>query len=107
MTEVTLSEYQRLIHEFISGSVSAAEFERRYLDLFKSDDSIREENIFLVLDRLFSDVDVFCSDPAIRGKNDLDEQGLLDAAVKAHEQIQEELSKWRDENASIKSRHKD
>jgi hypothetical protein len=44
--------------------------------MFKNDTASRPEAEFLVLDRLFGDVDAFCSDPTIRGPDDLDEDEL-------------------------------
>lgn len=87
MSRPSIEEYLSLIWAFVSGSLTASEFEGMYLELFKSDECIRDEAIFLVLDRLFSDVDVFCADSSIRGPDDLDDNGLRLAARCAYDQI--------------------
>lgn len=76
-----------LIQEFVSGSLTANQFETEYLDLFKSDETIWEEKIFLVLDKLFSDVDSFCAESSIRISGDLNEADLRDMARDAYEKI--------------------
>jgi len=83
-----ISRYIRLIEEFVGGDISAPEFERRYLTLFKSDDSASPEPIFLILDRLFSDVDSYCSDPSIRDGEDLDDEALRECAEAAYAALQ-------------------
>jgi hypothetical protein len=89
MSEHSINEYLSLIKAFISGAIKVLEFETKYLELFKSDECIREEAVFLVLDKLFSDVDIFCADPSIRKPNDLDEEGLIQAATYAYDQLKE------------------
>jgi hypothetical protein len=78
-----LRPYLRLIEDFLSGAIPAAAFERGYLDTSKVDLHRRPQAVFLVLDRLFADVDAYCADPALRGADDLDEDGLRRAAVDA------------------------
>lgn len=87
MATPDIDEYMSLIQEFIEGSLTANQFEKKYLNLFKSDEKIRDEKIFLVLDRLFSDVDVFCADPKVRKTSDLDENGLREAACNAYDKL--------------------
>ncbi len=87
MSSRSIEQYLSLISAFVSGEIAASEFENRYLELFKSDETIREEAVFLVLDRLFSDVDVFCADSAIRGVDNLDENELRLAASHAYDRL--------------------
>ena len=78
-----LGPYIELMQMFISRQLPAAEFEHRYLELFKHDPTEWPEPVFLLLDELYAAVDTFCADPEIRDENDLDETQLLDAAQKA------------------------
>jgi hypothetical protein len=58
--------YRDLIHRFVTGEISADEFETDYLARFKDDPNqvIGEE--FDILDELFADVDDYVSDPTLR-----------------------------------------
>lgn len=87
MNNRDLDEYIELISRFIRGQISAKKFEEDYLELFKSDGTIREESVFLILDRLFSDVDMYFSDPEIRGDHDLNDEELLSAAKRAYARL--------------------
>ncbi len=84
MTPHTLSEYIELIRLFANHSLSASEFEQRYLQMFNKDPTIRTEAEYEVLNRLFSDVDVFSADPELRPIDGLDEEQLRSAAESAH-----------------------
>jgi hypothetical protein len=72
----SLSSYIELITAFTARSLSAADFESRYLDMFKSDGEQHPAPVFAVLDELFAGVDAFCVDPELRGDDDLDEEQL-------------------------------
>lgn len=76
MARHPLSEYIELARLFLKDKISAIEFERRYLRMFKEDPAIRPDGEYQILNRLFSDVDSFCADPALRTVNDLDEGQL-------------------------------
>ena len=83
MTPHTLSEYIELIKLFANRALSGSEFEQRYLRMFKEDPTIRPEVEYEVLNRLFSDVDVFSAEPELRSKDGLDEEQLRSAAESA------------------------
>ena len=72
----TVSTYIELIRAFLVNSLSASDFEQRYLTLFKNDLEPKPKHVFLLLDELFSDVDAFCEDPQLRDENDIDEDEL-------------------------------
>jgi Bacterial self-protective colicin-like immunity len=61
-----LERYRDLIRRFVTGDISADEFETDYLARFKDDPNqvIGEE--FDILDELFADVDDYVSDPTLR-----------------------------------------
>jgi hypothetical protein len=72
----TLSDYMDLIRRYLNEIVSAEEFERLYLRMFKDDPTIRPSAGYDVLNGLFWDVDAFCADPEFRSAADLDEAAL-------------------------------
>ena len=83
MIERTLADYKALIEGFLNGVISVEDFEARYLRTFKDDSTIRDDNEYEILNRLFSDVDVFRSDANPSSCGELNEDGLRDAASSA------------------------
>lgn len=61
---------------FAERRLEAEEFESVYLALFKNDPTMWPQEVFDVLNRLFTDVDAYSPDPALRGRNDIDEAEL-------------------------------
>jgi hypothetical protein len=55
--------YADLIDSFVSGALTGPQFESAYLQTFKNDPVRHGERAFLILDRLFSDVDEYFDDP--------------------------------------------
>ncbi len=78
-----IAPYLCLLRSFLCGEIGASEFEDLYLRTFKNDPASRPREVFLVLDRLFGDVDAFVADDDLRDEEDLDEAGLLAAAGRA------------------------
>jgi hypothetical protein len=78
-----LAPFVALIRDFLAGRIDADRFERCYLDLSGQDLHHRPRAVFLVLDTLFADVDAYCPDPALRQPDDLDADGLREAAARA------------------------
>ena len=70
-----------LLASFLSGSIGFRDFETRYLDLFKHDDVIRPEEVFNVLDSLFSDIDAYSPEPV---DGEIDEDQLRGSASEAY-----------------------
>lgn len=85
--DLGLRPYLDLLGSFLSHKMTAAEFERRYLHLFKADDEIRPDAVFEILDALFSDVDAYSAE---FGESDehLTEPQLRDRAAKAYRSLQ-------------------
>ena len=83
MSTDVIFRYKTLIEKFLSGSIDANTFEYSYLDMFKKERVILPEPVFEILDRLFADVDAFCSDPALRTDSDLNEQQLREMCLNA------------------------
>jgi len=82
-----LSPYLELIEAFVLGKISAAKFERDYLQMFKNDVGTWTEKEYEVLNVLFGDVDCFCADPELRNYNDMDEGQLRKSANLALEKL--------------------
>lgn len=80
MNTTRTDKYVTLIRQFLDHRMSAEDFERRYLDLFKNETAGMTVTEFSQLDRLFSAVDAFCPDPSLRSEGDLDEDQLREAA---------------------------
>ena len=78
-----LLPYIELLREFGQHKISASNFERRFLNLYKEDRTEWAKEEFLILDELFGSVDAFCSEPDLRDENDVDEAQLLEAVKKA------------------------
>ena len=72
----SLSIYIQMIESFLKNEITATDFERRYLRLFKDDNTNWNQHEYEVLNQLFSDVDAFCADPSLRNSKDLDERQL-------------------------------
>jgi len=58
-----MDKYIKLLEEFVGNKITADEFERRFIQLFKGDNNLQTGTEFKILDKLFADVDAYCSDP--------------------------------------------
>jgi Bacterial self-protective colicin-like immunity len=58
-----MEKYIKLLQQFAGRKINADEFEQRFLQLFKSDNNLQPGREFKILDKLFADVDAYCSDP--------------------------------------------
>jgi len=80
-----IPNYIDLINSFTSGNISANEFEKKYLELFKNDEKLIDcsDEVYEVLDTLFYAVDSYCSDPDLQNQlvDSLNSHQLLDAAI--------------------------
>ncbi|MDM2836396.1 MULTISPECIES: colicin immunity domain-containing protein [Citrobacter] len=82
---------QWLIDSFLSGVLSASEFDKQYSVAwrnYRDSDDINEidENTKLYVDSVFTALDLYCSDPKLRDDNDLDDCALLSEVAS--------LNKW-------------
>ncbi|MBK7704669.1 MAG: hypothetical protein IPN69_14470 [Acidobacteria bacterium] len=89
---VKLKDYVTLINEYLSDKISVLDFEQRYLEMFKQDETLWTGEEFAVLNDLFSDLDAFCYDSTIRDSEDLDEPQLRNRAEIALEKLEKLLS---------------
>jgi len=78
-----LSPYINLIRSFLNGEIAVKEFERRYMRLFKDDNTKWSQDEYEVLNELFSDLDAFCANPRLRKPGDLDEPQLRKNSARA------------------------
>ena len=84
-TAESLDKYISLLNQFVSGAITAPEFEISYLEMFKYDEDQTDIPAFAwrALNELFLDTDAYCADPDLRDENDLDEKQLLASAQRA------------------------
>jgi len=75
-----LEQYILLITQFVTGDITASQFEVSYLEMFKNESRELPEDIYNVLNGLFSDVDAYCGDPELRDDDDLGDEELLGSA---------------------------
>jgi self-protective colicin-like immunity protein len=74
---VDLVQYVILIRAFLEGRLTGQEFQMLYFAVFKSDSKRRPTEIFNILDGLFTEIDDYCSDDAVRQRvGGIDEQEL-------------------------------
>ena len=84
-----LAPYTALIEAFVEERIRPLEFESLYLRLFKNDPTMWPQEIFQVLNRLFSDVDAYFANATLRGPDNLDEEQLRRRAEEALKRLQE------------------
>lgn len=85
-----------LIDFFVSGDISASCFEKEYIDAWRNyrdfnDINEIDENTQIYIDRVFTTLDVYCSDPELRDENDLDDNELLNEVIELKD-------KWKSSN---------
>ncbi|MDL5057010.1 colicin immunity domain-containing protein [Geitlerinema calcuttense] len=69
--------YIQLLKDFVDRHISSSEFESKFLELFKKEVSFNSEEEFKILDKLFGDVDSYCSDMSLFDPEfDIDETNL-------------------------------
>ncbi len=73
--------YLSLMEAFINQTISARDFERRYLQKFKEESGLLDESTYQVLDEVFGDVDAFEADDSLRREMEAENPGYpLDEA---------------------------
>lgn len=92
------TDYGLLLQGFLTGTMSAVDFQRAYLDRFKNESRKLDDALFEVLDELFGDVDAFVADPNLLANLDVENPGFyLDekALRKKVSQAAEHISRLR------------
>lgn len=87
-----LRVYANLVNDYLSSKISVLDFEQKYLEMFKKDETLWIGEEFDVLNDLFGDLDAFCYDSTIRTSEDLDEVQLRNKAEVASEKLKRLLS---------------
>jgi hypothetical protein len=82
-----ISSYITLIESYLTRQISPTEFESKYLRLFKDEKRIPPTQIYEALNRLFSEVDAFCSDPSLRNGASIDENELRERANRVYQEL--------------------
>ncbi|EDB4182441.1 TPA: hypothetical protein HGS85_25010 [Escherichia coli] len=85
-----------LIESFVSGAMSAPEFEKKYSTIWRehrdADTSDKQnEDAQRYFDSIFSAVDSYCSDPDLIDEDDLDDQDLFDCIVNLRKSREESV----------------
>ena len=78
-----LEKYISLLTQFVSGVITAPQFEALYLKMFKEEQSTLPAYAYDALNKLFLDTDAYCADPDLRDDEDLNEKQLLVSAQRA------------------------
>lgn len=73
---MSLLKYENLIEGFVNEDISVDEFEHLYLTMFKNEGDTISDASFEILNKLFSDIDVYCGDESLMSADDIDEDQL-------------------------------
>lgn len=76
-------DYWQLINTYLNREIDVAEFEKSFLERFKNEQRQFSDEVFTTLDRLFSDLDMFCAEDELRDEDELDEGQLRKACERA------------------------
>jgi hypothetical protein len=76
-----LEPYRVILEPFVRGEITADEFETRYFPMYVGDPRLCSDEVFDIVDRFFTDVDAYVSDPELRrSSDDLGPEELRDLA---------------------------
>lgn len=91
MDNLSINTYRRLISQFVNGEISADQFEKDYMSIwrefrdkswreFEDKGIISEDAATDIVDELFTALDCYCGNPDLREECDIDEKELLEIA---------------------------
>ena len=83
MKTLNINTYRKLIFQFVNKEISADQFEKDYISLFREfrdTGKVLEDVVLDIISELFTDVDAYCSDPELRDDDDIDEIELISRA---------------------------
>lgn len=83
------SHYEQLLGLFTAGLMSVENYEKRYIETFQSDLQIHRSIVHEVLNRLFTDLDVFNPDADGRLEYEIDFETLIDNAKTGLRELKE------------------
>ncbi|XTP35783.1 colicin immunity domain-containing protein [Mycobacterium sp. TJFP1] len=85
-----ITAYLDTIDSFIGHSISAAAFERSFLQTFKAERRTLGEPVYPILQELFEDADAHVADPNIRtDPEDIDGERLFECARRARHALRD------------------
>lgn len=87
-----LKDYAGLINAYLTDNKSVLDFQESYFEMFKQDEVEWMDEEFEVLNGLFTDLDVFYYDSALRDPDDMDESQLRNRAEIALRRIEKLLT---------------
>ncbi len=82
-----LTPYINLLSSFVTENISGTDLESKYFSLYKNETTLFPDEEFLILDKLFGDIDAFVADPNLRDEDDLDEETLQEHCLIALEKL--------------------
>ena len=83
-------KYIKLLKDFVNNKISSDEFESLFMEIFKKEKLFDSEREFQILDKLFGDVDAYCSDSALFDPEfDIDEAQLRLSVKQALKALEE------------------
>jgi hypothetical protein len=86
-----LAAYEKLLREFLNGTISVDVFSSAFLNRFKIEAQL-DETLFLLLDELFGDIDSFTGHERLLAENPgfyLDEAGLRERVQRTADRLLE------------------
>ncbi|GAB2670626.1 hypothetical protein GCM10027036_25120 [Flavihumibacter cheonanensis] len=92
VNNIYIKKYLNLLSEFVNNDIEASEFERKFLEIHRTDPSDYSPEIHKIISILFSDVDNYCSDSQIRDEGDLDDHELWGRAKVALRKLRKAIS---------------
>jgi len=89
----TIKKYLELIRQFTAGEIAASEFSLEYIETFKAEEKLPDDALFEPLNSLFAEADAYCEDPELRGKRDINEEELMEAARVTEKTLVDQLER--------------
>jgi hypothetical protein len=80
MQKDEISQYIDLIQEFVSGRISHKIYSKRYWSLFQNDPRMFPQDIYELLNNLFTDIDVCEEEESLREDYGISREQLLENA---------------------------
>ena len=74
--KIDVHVYQELMENFLQDRISVGGFEKEYLELFKTDSSLRGPPLYNILNRVFLDIDAYCPDAMLESVDGIGEREL-------------------------------
>lgn len=87
------SIYVNLLRDFLHGELSAVDFEKKFRVAFLGDDRIFPQEVFEILNRVFTDGDAYVPDKELRRSRDLDEESYRASCRASYDRLVKLCSK--------------